>query len=1128
MFLICKTYSSFFQSSLNVDYYIDFAKKTSFDFISLTDFENIFDMWDFIIKAKENCIKPLVGVELYLKSFFPGLFVFIKDWKNINIFYEIISYKVLGYKEPLSFIFDRIKKDRDYFDGLAFVALTDSLYLHIYDCFDISDYIDLYFGVSENSIFKGEYFYFKDKYKKVVPIFFSFYNEEDFQTEKGLSFFEFLCYLDKVKNGFSYTKKLIENNFIDLKIRKPVLINKEKISLLLENVYREDSKKIFDDIFSFVSKFDILKDFKKENFHFINIFGSEENDFKFLKRILHEKLEDLSLKKDIDRKLYFERLNKELKIINEKKFSSYFLFVYFLTDYLKKINIPYIGRGSAASSLISYLLDITQVDPLKYGLYFERFLNSGRNEPPDIDLDFSWKDRDNVLKIIFDGEFLKDSFFKRFSPKARDICLNVVMISTRIRFGFKGAFHSFCKYIGIPEAYISVFSKYISSWDTPNDIKDKLKTIIYEKIENNKNSFYIKYLKLLQNYGVETIFKYIMKISGFPYGIGTHPGGICIAEKKITNFCPVYNGVKGFNITGFDMYSIENSGLIKIDILSQRALGVFSDCLNYLKEKDRSMYEKLLLPIDISKISEDKEVINSLQNGDTLGCFYIESPAMRILLKQLNCKNYLELVAASSVIRPGVSSSGMKDKYIFYKNNPQKVVYIIDELKDLLKETYGIMIYQEDVMKVAHFIGGLTLDKADLLRKGMSGKLRSKEVIRKLKKDFFSNAYKKGYSIKKINILWNQIESFAGYSFCKAHSASYAILSFKLLYLKNYKKDLFFAKIINNKGGYYPTSAYVYYAISNGIKFKKSDAKEFLLETEVKENNFVLLGIDLLSFLNRNDLLFFKNNRSFSSFFDFMEKVYSFERVKNEEYNIKESFNLKKLIKLALVGFFDPFYKSRFELFLDIFNFFNKDKGFAKNNSEIINFQKSDFDEQIKYFIINEKNDIKYIFDIEIVKDIFDYIYYGFFTNKTPFDFIEKLANFDFSKFIYFDRKLDKNIEKFKNDYKIYTKIKKENLIFLKNNLILKIGYLITGRAALTKQNKKMGFATFFDGKDFFEVVIFPDIYEKAIFLLKNHMFFLLFLKEDINYGVKTYTLKNIKIIFPFFPDIFGFLKKIQ
>jgi len=216
-----------------------------------------------------------------------------------------------------------------------------------------------------------------------------------------------------------------------------------------------------------------------------------------------------------------------------------------------------------------------------------------------------------------------------------------------------------------------------------------------------------------------------------------------LQKKKITNFCPVYNGVKGFNITGFDMYSIENSGLIKIDILSQRALGVFSDCLNYLKEKDRSMYEKLLLPIDISKISEDKEVINSLQNGDTLGCFYIESPAMRILLKQLNCKNYLELVAASSVIRPGVSSSGMKDKYIFYKNNPQKVVYIIDELKDLLKETYGIMIYQEDVMKVAHFIGGLTLDKADLLRKGMSGKLRSKEVIRKLKKIFFQMHIKK-------------------------------------------------------------------------------------------------------------------------------------------------------------------------------------------------------------------------------------------------------------------------------------------------------------------------------------------------------------------------------------------------
>ncbi|MCX8058621.1 MAG: hypothetical protein N3A58_04310 [Spirochaetes bacterium] len=1134
MFLWCKSINSFYQSTLKIQDIVEYScLKGKTCFVTLTDYENVFDIWNFIKLAKENNVKPIVGVELQGEDVDKNMLVFLKDWERKNIFFELISYRALGYKTPSDFIEDKLKADKDYFDGVKFVFFDEESIVKRF-----ASLKDRFLGVFEGRIFKGDFFYLKDKYFNVLPLFFASFKKEDFEKRDGITVFDIIISSDENR----VIKRLIDRDIIDLSIRKPVLSTYDELNILLYKVYGSRSREIFDSIFDFVKDIDILKNFRKNDYVFINISGSKEKDEILLYNILFSKIQNNIFFNNSKDCRYYERLSYEYKIIKDKNLCSYFLFVYFLTLYVKEKGIPYIGRGSAASSLVSYLLDITQVDPVKYDLFFERFLNYGRDEPPDIDLDFSWKDRDFVIKSIFNREFFnfcKNLLKKYISKESENFDMycelkefeekeykNCAMIGTRIKHGLRGAFRIVSRYLGIPESEISRYSKLIGWGDSISDLKKRFKD-------------YCKYY-------FENLFFFVERIIDLPYGIGTHPGGICIAPSKITDFCPIYNGVKGFLITGFDMYSIENTGLIKIDILSQRALGVFSDSLFYLKNKkckrEKLDYLKLIKPIEISGIIDDKKISEKLQIGDSLGCFYIESPAMRGLLKQLKCKNYLELVAASSVIRPGVSESGMKDKYIFYKNNPDKVDYVIPELKDILEETFGIMIYQEDVMKVAHNIGGLSYEKADLLRKGMSGKLRSKEKINELKEDFIKGALSKGYSKKKVYLLWKYMESFAGYSFCKAHSASYAILSYKLLYLKIYYPELFYASVIENKGGYYPTAAYIYKGCTEGIRFLKSNIRLYSTKTQVleKENGekFIIIGLDHLSFLDECDLEFFKYyQKSCSEYFKIKEKDFENISSENIEYFFRDFFSsyicfrqkrlkknsekFDKFIKLALVGFFDPFvYKlNKFDLFYYILKCYKN----IKNNIEI---------ERDNINIFNKSHEIKHLnlaCENLLSNFLFEYKYYGFFIGKTPFDIIDLLVKIDFERFGSFNQTYTKKIRSFDKDLKIYNEVFNKNLncLKLKDEILLKIGFFITGRPAFTGKGEKMGFATFFDGKDFFEVVIFPDKYERFIFKIKNSMFFMLKLKSIVKFDLETYELIDLKAIFKnlsVFTDLFYYV----
>ncbi|MBI5011107.1 MAG: DNA polymerase III subunit alpha, partial [Bacteroidia bacterium] len=273
---------------------------------------------------------------------------------------------------------------------------------------------------------------------------------------------------------------------------------------------------------------------------------------------------------------------------------------------------------------------------------------------------------------------------------------------------------------------------------------------------------------------------------------------------------------KGFPTTQWDMYTAEEIGFEKLDILSQRGIG-------HIRESAEIILQNRAIDVDvhaIHKFKEDQMVKEYLRNGETKGCFYVESPAMRGLLKKLKCDNYTSLVAASSVIRPGVARSGMMKQYIYRFHNPDKFEYIHPVMKEQLEETFGVMVYQEDVLKVCHHFAGLDLSDADTLRRAMSGKFRSKQEMQRIVDKFFFNCRQKGYSEEVTSEVWRQIESFAGYSFSKAHSASYAVESFQSLYLKAHFPLEFMVAVINNFGGFYRTWVYVHEARRYGANIE--------------------------------------------------------------------------------------------------------------------------------------------------------------------------------------------------------------------------------------------------------------------------------------------------------------------
>jgi len=519
------------------------------------------------------------------------------------------------------------------------------------------------------------------------------------------------------------------------------------------------------------------------------------------------------------------RVEKELKVIHDLEFSGYFLITWDIIRYSNSRGFLHIGRGSGANSIIAYCLGITDICPLELDLYFERFLNENRKSPPDFDIDWSWKERDVILKYIFD----------RYGYEYVAFC------GTNVEFKYRSIFREVGKVFGLPKDELDMLAKNPMKLHQTNSI-----------------------VKLVQQYG--------MMLEKYPNMRSMHSCGILISEEPLTNYTPLEMPPKGFPIVLFDMHTAEDIGFDKFDILSQRGIGHIDDTVKII-EQNRG----IRINIRDTRISKNEPSANTyLAEGRTIGCFYIESPAMRGLLRRLKCGDYKTLVAASSIIRPGVAQSGMMKEYIFRHNNPSKFEYFHPVFEKELGETYGIMVYQEDVIKIALHYGGLSAADGDILRRAMSGKGRSKAALQKVKDDFFIAAAAKGHPEQLSQEIYRQIESFAGYSFCKAHSASYAVESYQSLYLKVHYPVEFMVAVINNQGGFYRTEIYIHEARMAGAVIhtpcvNKSGYETALYGSDIYLGFMHLQGLD--SKLSQFIAAERSRNGAYKSLEDFINRV---------------------------------------------------------------------------------------------------------------------------------------------------------------------------------------------------------------------------------------------------------------
>lgn len=592
------------------------------------------------------------------------------------------------------------------------------------------------------------------------------------------------------------------------------------------------------------------------------------------------------------------RLKHELEIIERLGFCEYFLVVHRIVEEARGRGFFLVGRGSAVNSIVSYSLGLTNVDPLRYNLYFERFLNPERGSPPDIDIDFSWKDRDELIQWVYDY-FGQDK---------------VALICTTVTMRARHAIRETAKALGIPESEVNEFTRPIPGYFMDHVDLHELPRVFPE----------------CQHLPIErepwtTVLSHAQRILGFPRNLSIHCGGIVIAPEPITHFTPLQRAAKGFVITQMDMFPIEDLGLIKIDLLSQRSLGAMKDCLTAVctHTGDEPPVE------NFARITADPETRGLIRTGRTMSCFYIESPGMRALLERLECDSFEMLVAASSIIRPGVAESGMMRAFIDRHRDPSKITYLHPKLEPLLHETYGVMIYQEDVMRVAHELGGMSLGEADLLRRAMSGKMRSHDAMDHLEQRFFASCRRQDIPEPIIHEIWRQIASFAGYSFCKGHSAAFAVLSYQMTYLKAHYPAEFMAAVLSNGGGFYHAGAYIQEARRLGLRILPpcihESEKDYVGRGRTIRIGF--MAVKSLAEKSITTILRERTKRPFSTLEDFTTRT----RLATPEIEY-----------LIMVGAFDCMGQKRTALMLELAHLRKKHEGKQRDELDLVGPVRSD------------------------------------------------------------------------------------------------------------------------------------------------------------------------------------------
>lgn len=794
MYINCHTYYSLRFGTFSEVELLSLAQKYHVKSLALTDINNTSACLNFIRKSKEFDIKPIVGIDFRngASQQFVGLAKNNRGFQELNTFLSSHSH-----------LKKEIPKDAPNFKEVFVIYPFEKVLRD--ERIQFKDYE--FIGVSIEELKKLPFSLYKTYTNKlVIQQQVTIRNKKDYNAHRLLRAIDNNILLSKLQE--SEQCKITDVMLSDADI-KTAYADYPHIIANTENIINACS---IDFSFGKSRVSQNLRTYSK----------SIEDDYNLLVKLCEENLYKRYSNPDDKVK---SRLETELKIIQQMDFVSYFLINYDIVSYSKRMGYIHVGRGSGANSIVAYIIGITDVDPIELDLYFERFINPFRASPPDFDIDFSWKDREDVTRYIFE----------RYE--------NVALLATYNTFKYKGVVRELGKVFGLPKEEIDKLSDGHFNYSDLDDIS-------------------------------KLVLKYGELIRGFPNHLSVHSCGVLILDTPIHYYSATDLPPKGFPTVQFDMIIAEDVGIFKFDILGQRGLAKIKECIEIVRYNRPE-----LPPIDITqveKFKKDANINNLLKKGKAIGAYYVESPAMRGLMQKLQTQDYLGLVAASSIIRPGISSSGMKREFVIRERYPEKRKEANDVLLKIMPETHGVMVYQEDVLKVAHQFAGLTLAEADVIRRGMSGKFRSRTEFLAVEEKFLSNCRERGYPEVLTLEVWNQIKGFAGYAFAKGHSASYAVESYQSLYLKCYFPLEFMVAVLNNGGGFYSTEHYVHEAKMCGANVYAPCINNSEYENIIKGKD-IYLGFGYLKSLETFTIQKLLNERNFNgnynSLDDFIDRV---------------------------------------------------------------------------------------------------------------------------------------------------------------------------------------------------------------------------------------------------------------
>ncbi len=759
MILNIKSNYSLLSSMLRIDDIIEYSIKNNQLTASLCD-NNMYGVMNFYQKCIKNNLKPIIGLEIKTDEL--DICLYIKDYRGYQSLIKLSTIQnerivkledLKEYKDNLICIVNFSKKE-------LFSSLKEY-------------YEDLYLGYSTKE---------EEKIAQTITTNIVFFRECLYLNKEDASY---LPYLYRVRDGKTITDEITYD-----------YLNHE---LDIQNILDFTSNESLMNIEKIIAKCNL--NFPKAEL-LLPIYHPENkmapSDFLF-------ELTKFGLRKRIGENIpekYKKRLSYELKIINEMGFCNYFLVVYDFIKFAKKNNIlvgP--GRGSAAGSLVAYTLGITEIDPLKYDLLFERFLNPERKTMPDIDTDFPDDKREIVINYV------KEKYGKK----------HVAGIVTFGTLGAKQVIRDVGRVLNIPIYKIDNLAKII-----PAMTKDKL-SAIYQKNQN---------LRVLvdSDTTLTTLFQIALKFEGFPRHTSSHAAGIVMCEKKLDEVLPLTVSDNMY-LTSYSMEYLEELGLLKMDFLGLKNLSIIANIITDIEKNKHTKINFNDIPLN------DQQALNVFATAETTGIFQFESPGMRNFLKRLKPNTFEDIFAAIALFRPGPAVN--IDSYIKRKHQQEPITYLDPSLKPVLENTYGIFIYQEQIMQIANIYAGYTLGEADILRRAMSKKKLN--LLQQEEAKFIQKSQEQGHDYETAKKIFDLILNFASFGFNRSHSVAYSLIAYKLAYFKVYYPEIFYSNLLSNViNDSSKTYEYILEMKTKNMKLAKPD---ILLSTDrylVKENTIYL------------------------------------------------------------------------------------------------------------------------------------------------------------------------------------------------------------------------------------------------------------------------------------------------